>query len=75
MSPGLLELQSDSAGEGGYQNQEQQLLLDASECFTNPCQNGGLCIPKDTGLFECKCARGFEGALVRKGFLTRLYNI
>ncbi|KAK7100185.1 sushi, von Willebrand factor type A, EGF and pentraxin domain-containing protein 1-like isoform X2 [Littorina saxatilis] len=55
---GFQELQSDDAGS--YQNQEQQ-VLDANECFTNPCQNGGICIPKENGLFDCNCRRGFEG--------------
>lgn len=54
---GLLELQSDEAGL--YQNQQQ--LLDASECFENPCQNGGVCLPKENSLFECVCVRGYEG--------------
>ena len=61
--PGLLELQNDDASASDVQNQQQQ-LLDANECFTNPCQNGGLCIPKGIGLFECKCKPGFEGPLL-----------
>ncbi|XP_076439986.1 sushi, von Willebrand factor type A, EGF and pentraxin domain-containing protein 1-like isoform X2 [Babylonia areolata] len=57
---GYLEVQSDDAG--AVQNQQQLLLLDANECFRKPCKNGGTCLPRDDGLFDCKCAPGFEGS-------------
>ncbi|KAK7501166.1 hypothetical protein BaRGS_00007651, partial [Batillaria attramentaria] len=59
-----LDLQSDDAG--AYQNQQQQLLLQASACFSNPCRNGATCETKENGLFDCKCAPGFEGVFCQQ---------
>ncbi|KAL8570683.1 hypothetical protein ACOMHN_039118 [Nucella lapillus] len=55
---GYLEIQSDDAG---VPQSQQPQLLDANECFSKPCQNGGTCLPRDDGLFDCQCSPGFEG--------------
>jgi len=36
------------------------LCNEASQCFPNPCSNGGLCY-QDVGIYYCQCKTGFSG--------------
>ncbi|KAL1132416.1 hypothetical protein AAG570_010371, partial [Ranatra chinensis] len=31
------------------------------QCASNPCKNGGTCIPSESNSFQCRCAAGFSG--------------
>ena len=40
-----------------------------SACFSNPCLNGGWCVPKDQS-YECQCRFGFKGTYCEIGSWT-----
>ena len=50
--------QNDDADDPFIGEQRSELLID--ECFEQPCENGGTCIPKLFGI-ECECAKGYKG--------------
>lgn len=39
------------------------LILDLNSCSEKPCKNGGTCVQKSDGDFECSCPSFFEGDL------------
>eukprot|EP01052_Picozoa_sp_SAG31_P039144 SAG31_NODE_5368_length_2582_cov_2.264599_1_plen_311_part_10 len=57
----------EACAEGFGFDAARQLCVDADECASNPCQNGGACIDSSgtstvaVGEFECACTGGYFG--------------
>ncbi|XP_037875617.1 protein slit isoform X1 [Bombyx mori] len=42
-------------------NPPAEIISKCDRCYSNPCLNGGKCLPGAGGGFECVCARGYHG--------------